>query len=56
LVSAARRQQRARFAGGVDAHLYASKENLMGKMVAAIIASMLVAASFVNIASAGWSW
>jgi len=28
----------------------------MRKMVAAIIASMLVAASFVKVASAGWSW
>jgi hypothetical protein len=32
------------------------KENPMSKMVAAIIASVLIAASFVDIASAGWSW
>ena len=32
------------------------EENLMGKMVAAIFASVLLAASFVDVASAGWSW
>jgi hypothetical protein len=37
-------------------HSYASKEILMGRMVAAIITSALIAASFVDVASAGWSW
>jgi hypothetical protein len=32
------------------------KENLMGRMVAAIITSVLLAASFVDAAFAGWSW
>jgi hypothetical protein len=32
------------------------KENLMKKMVAAITPLVLIAASFADVASAGWSW
>jgi hypothetical protein len=34
----------------------ARREKLMGKLIAALATSALIAASFVDIASAGWSW
>jgi hypothetical protein len=44
-----------RSAGVLSPHA-SLKENLMGRMVAAIVTSVLLAASFVDVASAGWSW
>jgi hypothetical protein len=55
-VSAARPRPQRIVCGGVHAHSQRLKENLMGRMVAAIVTSVLLAASFVDVASAGWSW
>jgi hypothetical protein len=52
---AARLGTAARLAGAFEP-TRRPKETQMRRMVAAIFASTLVAASFVEIASAGWSW
>jgi hypothetical protein len=41
---------------GAHVHLSASREIAMKRIVAAITVTLFVAASFVDIASAGWSW